>query len=150
MRSSLEIAFNQAQRCFVVTENICSPWCFTTAGRRKNLTLSLPDLFEQPNIAHITTLNFSTVKHSSSSIMIARTKWPPVQQHGCRFRSSRKPKISYFRYLTFASCGKDFTYSDKRCIEIYTTQRLYYNNWALSHSAPQLRCAPIWRINKIT
>ena len=37
-----------------VISNICGPWCFTTAGRRWNVTLSLPDLLEQPTIAQMT------------------------------------------------------------------------------------------------
>ena len=37
-----------------VISNICGPWCFTTAGRRWNVMLSLPDLLEQPTIAQMT------------------------------------------------------------------------------------------------
>ena len=58
VRSSLDIACNQARRRSVVMEIICSPWLvhrlYSIAGRRKNLTLSLPDLLEHPTMAHIT------------------------------------------------------------------------------------------------
>ena len=87
VRSSLDIACIRARRRSVVMEIICSPWLVTTAGRRQNLTLSLPDLLEHPTMAHITI--FTHQLHEKLRLLVGlqansrlrfrrcSTIWPP-------------------------------------------------------------------------